>query len=66
MTAEENMLSNIIEGDISKIALEFVPKPNGWKSFLCGDEDLVNKLRKQIFLAGSSMNDIYADPFIHA
>jgi len=66
MTAEENMPSNIIEGDISKIALEFVPKPNGWKSFLCGDEDLVNKLRKQIFLAGSNMNDIYADPFIHA
>ena len=64
MTAEENMSSNITEGDINDIALEIVPKPSGWKSFLCGDEDLVNKLRKQIFLAGSSMNDIYSDPFI--
>lgn len=64
LTAEENMSSNITQGDISKVALEVVPKPSGWKSFLCGDEALVNKLRKQIFLAGSSMNDIYADPFI--
>lgn len=64
LTAEKGMLSNIMEGDISKIALETVPKPNGWKSYLCGNEDLVNQLKKKIFLAGSNMNDIYADPFI--
>lgn len=65
LNAEANMASTITEGDITQITLQTVPKPNGWKTFLCGDEALVNKLRKQIFLAGCNMNDIYADPFIH-
>jgi len=64
VTAEKDMLSNIMEGDISKIALETIPKPSGWKSFLCGDEELVNQLKKKIFLAGSNMNDIYTDSFL--
>ena len=45
---------------------ETVPKPSGWKTYLCGDPELVTKLRKQIFLAGCRMNDIYSDPFLHA
>lgn len=64
--AKKSTLSNIIEGDIGKIALETVPKPKGWKSFLCGDESLVKQLKKKIFLAGSNMQDIYADPFIQS
>ena len=64
VNTENSTLTNITEGDITKIALEIIPKPNGWKSFLCGNEDLVKQLKKKIFLAGSKMNDIYADPFI--
>lgn len=64
MNAEDSTIENIIEGDIAKIALEIIPKPAGWKSFLCGNEDLVKQLKKKIFLAGSNMQDIYADPFI--
>lgn len=63
---EKSALTNITEGDIAKIALETIPKPSGWRSFLCGNEDLVNQLKKKIFLAGSNMNDIYADPFIQS
>jgi len=63
--AEADMPNNIAAGDISKLALEVVPDPSGWKTFLCGDQGLVNNLRKQIFLAGCSMNDIYSDPFIY-
>lgn len=66
LNSEANMASTIIEGDITKITLDIIPKPSGWKVFLCGDEELVKKLRKQIFLAGCNMKDIYADPFIHA
>lgn len=66
MTSEKNMPGNFTEGDISKIVSELIPKPTGWKTFLCGDETLVKKLQKQIFLAGCSMKDIYSDPFIHA
>jgi len=66
MNIEQSTVKNITEGDISKIALETVPQPKGWKSFLCGDENLVKALKKKIFLAGSNMNDIYADPFIQS
>lgn len=47
MNTENSALTNIIEGDIAKIALETVPKPSGWKSFLCGNEDLVKQLKKK-------------------
>jgi CDP-4-dehydro-6-deoxyglucose reductase, E3 len=63
--AQENMPNNIIAGDISKIVAEIVPDPSGWKIFLCGNQERVNSLRKQVFLAGCSMNDIYSDPFVY-
>ena len=66
MNIEKSTLTNIIEGDIGKIALNAVLKPKGWKSFLCGNEDLVKQLKKKIFLAGSNMQDIYSDPFIQS
>jgi len=66
LKAASGMPLNIIEGDISQIISDTVPKPTGWKTYLCGDQDLVKKLRKKIFLAGCNMNDIYADPFIAA
>ncbi|PCI08716.1 MAG: oxygenase [Gammaproteobacteria bacterium] len=34
--------------------------------FLCGDPNLVNSLKKTMFMAGASMKNIYADPFIAA
>ncbi|MFK5914234.1 MAG: hypothetical protein QM484_07650 [Woeseiaceae bacterium] len=64
VTTEGSTITDILEGDISNIALERIPRPSGWKSFLCGNPELVKNLRKKIFLAGSSMNDIYADEFI--
>lgn len=66
LNSETNIPNSIIEGDISEIVLEVIPKPQGWKIFLCGDPELVNKLRKQIFLAGCNMKDIYADAFIYS
>jgi len=66
LNVNENTPDNVIEGDISKSVLDIIPKPHGWKSFLCGDQELVAKLRKQIFLAGCDMKDIYADAFLHA
>jgi len=62
---ETGMAENIVAGDISKIVLELIPKPTGWKTYLCGDQQIVNNLRKKIFLAGCSMNDIYSDPFMY-
>lgn len=38
----------------------------GWRVFLCGDPELVHRMRKLAFLAGVSMNDIFADAFLTA
>ena len=65
LNGEENMPDNINTGDISQDISEKIVKPSGWKTFLCGDPELVKKLRKQVFLAGCSMNDIYSDPFVY-
>ena len=35
-----------------------------WRVYLCGHPDMVKATRKQAFLAGASMKDIYADPFV--
>ena len=65
LKADAEMASNIIEGDLLEIVSQQIEKPAGWKSYLCGNPEMVKKLRKQIFLAGSRMNDIYSDPFVH-
>lgn len=36
------------------------------KFYLCGDADIVKKLKTKMFLAGASMKNIYSDPFIIA
>jgi CDP-4-dehydro-6-deoxyglucose reductase len=40
------------------------PKPVGWRAFLCGNPELVQSLRKKLFLAGLSLKDIHADAFL--
>ena len=42
------------------------PKLAGVRVVLCGNPELVTKLRKAAFLAGASMKDIYADAFLMA
>ena len=34
--------------------------------FLCGDEVLVNRLKRGLFLAGAKLDRIHADPFVPA
>ena len=41
-----------------------MPKLAGHRVFLCGNPDLVNLLRKKVFLAGAAMKDIYSDAFV--
>lgn len=36
----------------------------GWRVFLCGHPDMVKNARKRAFLAGASLPDIFADPFV--
>jgi len=53
-------------GRASNIAIEEIGKFNGWCVYLCGNPDMVNTSKRAIFLAGASLQDIFADPFIHS
>jgi CDP-4-dehydro-6-deoxyglucose reductase len=50
-------------GRAHEIALQEVPRLNGWRIFLCGHPDMVKNTQKKAFLAGASMKDILSDPF---
>lgn len=39
---------------------------DGRRVFLCGDPELVQKLKRRLFLAGASLAEIHADPFVMA
>lgn len=54
----------IFQGRADDLALERFPKLNGWRLFLCGNPNMVNTLKRKAFLAGASLQDILADPFI--
>ena len=55
-----------MQGDIySQVATE-QPELKGWDVYLCGAESFVRKMRRQCFLAGAGMGDIYADAFLPA
>ncbi|SJM90642.1 Ferredoxin--NAD(P)(+) reductase (Naphthalene dioxygenase ferredoxin-specific) [Crenothrix polyspora] len=51
-------------GRVNEIALSRLPDLKSWRVFLCGHPDMVNQMKKQVFLKGASMADIYADAFL--
>ena len=59
-------LSHCFQADIYDYAKNFAPEMKGVKVYLCGAESFVTKMKKQCFLAGASMKDIYADAFVSA
>jgi NAD(P)H-flavin reductase/ferredoxin len=52
------------EGRADQAALADVPNLKGWRVYLCGHPEMVKAAKKRVFLAGTSMQDIYADPFV--
>ncbi|WP_455200170.1 hypothetical protein [Kaarinaea lacus] len=39
---------------------------SGWSVYLYGNSDMVNATKHSVFLAGASLQDVYADPFLHS
>jgi ferredoxin-NADP reductase/ferredoxin len=54
------------EGRANELALADHPDLTGWRLFLCGQEEMVKTTKQKAFLAGASLQDIYADPFVQA
>jgi len=38
----------------------------GFRVYLCGNPDMVNTMKREAYLAGAKLQDIYADPFVIA
>jgi len=62
----DKVVKPVSTDSIDKMILEVATEASEWKSYLCGDVDIVNTLKKKLFLAGASMRNIYTDPFISA
>lgn len=60
----ENHRNDISVGDISEISMKVASNFKDWKVFLCGNPDIVNTMRKKVFLKGASIKNIYADAFL--
>lgn len=54
----------VASGRANDRALADHGKLSGWRVFLCGREEMVKATKQKAFLAGASLQDIYADPFI--
>lgn len=51
-------------GSLDEVVLNGLPDVAHARAYLCGDPDLVNKMRKKLFLKGVSNRRIFADPFL--
>jgi len=51
-------------GQADQAALADLPSLKGWRVYLCGHPGMVKSAKKRVFLAGASMQSIYADPFV--
>ena len=50
-------------GRAEVVALGDFPDLKNWRVYLCGYSPMVKSAQKKSYLAGASLNDIYADPF---
>jgi NAD(P)H-flavin reductase/ferredoxin len=53
-------------GSIDACIPRRIPNLEGWRAYVCGDPQIVNTLKKKIFLAGVAMREIYSDAFVPA
>ncbi|SJM94613.1 FAD-binding oxidoreductase [Crenothrix polyspora] len=60
----KNVPEGFAAGRVNEIALSLLPDLKSWRVFLCGHPDMVNQMKKQVFLKGVASADIYADAFL--
>ena len=50
-------------GRANDVATKKLPSLKGWRVYLCGHPDMVNQSKRQAYLQGANLQDIYADAF---
>jgi NAD(P)H-flavin reductase len=59
----DHVPEGFVSGRANEVAIETLPNLKGWRVFLCGNPEMVNQTKRQAFMNGASMSDIYADAF---
>lgn len=62
--SREAPAGNARKGRANELAMEDGYDLKNYTIFLCGNPDMVNNAKRQIFLAGASLQNIHADPFV--
>ena len=55
---------HVLEADLYQYVKTALPTTKGYSVYLCGAASFVRKMKKQCFLAGAAMQEIYADAFL--
>lgn len=50
-------------GRANEVALNVISDLSSWRVFLCGHPDMISQMKRESFLKGASMADIYTDAF---
>ncbi len=58
------VLPGFAAGTVLEVALAEHADLSGWRIYLCGNPDMVSNAKREAFLAGASVSNIYADPFL--
>lgn len=61
--SEEAAIYGNVQGMVLDAALRDNADLSGWRIFLCGNPDMVTAARREVYLAGAAISDIFADPF---
>ena len=61
--SEDAAPAGYAQGMVHEVALRDLPSLSGWRVFLCGNPLMVRAAQQRTFLAGASLNEIFADPF---
>lgn len=61
--SEGESAEGYMPGMVLDVALATNPDLSGWRVFLCGNPDMVKAAQRETYLAGASMQEIFADPF---
>jgi len=60
----EDVADGYSAGRAESVALSNISDLKGWTVFLCGHPEMVSQAKKQAYLSGASLQNIYSDPFL--
>lgn len=61
--SSETLANGYAKGRAHDVAMSTIPRLKDWRIYLCGHPDMVHQAKRQAFLKGAAIQNIYADAF---